>query len=118
MEATNLSATTLHLDAEYVSKLLGTKTARVHSGSISNQNNGISESQGFNYQSVPLMRSEKIMRMRDSCMLVIRTGYAPIRSGQYIWYKEQAMKNSRQDMITLPHHILNDAREYSADKTI
>ncbi|QDQ40259.1 hypothetical protein E3226_007545 [Legionella geestiana] len=104
-------------DAEYVSKLLGARTVRVHSGSISNQHHGMSESKSYNYQSVPLMRPEKIMRMRDGCMLVMRTGFAPIKSGQYIWYKEKAMKDLRRGIITLPRHILSNARECSLDKT-
>ncbi|MGQ3892341.1 type IV secretory system conjugative DNA transfer family protein [Legionella sp. CNM-4043-24] len=88
--------------AEYISKLPGSKTVRVRARFFSTQHGGFSESQNFNYQSVPLLRSEKIMLMRNSQSLIMRTGFAPVKTEQYIWYCEKAMKGYKQPETQLP----------------
>ena len=80
-------------DAEYISKLLGTRTARVPAGSSSSQTQGYSESKSYNYQAIPLLRPEEVMRLPQHQSLIMRTGYAPLKAGQFVWYKETAMKN-------------------------
>lgn len=102
------SAEDIH-DAEYISKLLGSKTVRVRSGSISTQRGQLSESQSYNYQSVPLLRPEKIMRMPNSQTLIMRTGFAPVKTEQYVWYHEKTMKGLKKPESTLPAfaHELN-----------
>lgn len=92
-------------DVEYISKLLGSKTVRVRAGSISTQHGGFSESQSYNYQSVPLLRPEKIMRMPSSQTLVMRIGFAPVKTEQFIWYHEKTMKQLKQPEIVLPGYL-------------
>ena len=80
-------------DAEYISKLLGTRTARVPAGSSSSQTQGYSESKSYNYQAIPLLRPEEVMHLPSHQSLIMRTGYAPVKAGQFVWYREKAMKN-------------------------
>jgi len=80
-------------DAEYISKLLGTRSARVHAGSTSSQTQGYSESQSYNYQAIPLLRPEEVMRLPEHQSLIMRTGDAPVKAGQFVWYKENVMKD-------------------------
>lgn len=81
-------------DAEYISKLLGTKTKRITTGSTSHQvERGTQVSKNYSYQSVPLMRPEEIMRLKPSDAIIIRSGYAPVKAKQCIWYKERKLKN-------------------------
>jgi len=78
-------------DAEYISKLLGTRTVKVGAGSSSSQTQGYSESSSYNYQAVPLLRPDEVMRLPREVNLIMRTGVAPVRAGQFVWYKEQIM---------------------------
>ncbi len=80
-------------DAEYISKLLGTRTQRIISESSNNQIQGYSESKNYNYQAIPLLRSDEIMRMSNSQSLVIRSGCSPIKTKQFIWYEDKNMMN-------------------------
>lgn len=75
-------------DGEYISKLLGTKTIKVKSGSNSSQSQGYSESSGYNFQSAPLLRPDAVMRLANKT-LIIRTGNWPIMAQQYVWYREK-----------------------------
>jgi len=88
-------------DAEYISKLLGTRTIRVSAGSVSSQTQGHSESKSFNYQAVPLLRLDEVMRLPRHQSLIMRTGYAPVKAGQFVWYKEREMKS----LIVIPAEI-------------
>ena len=45
---------------------------------------------------------QKIMRMRNSQSLIMRTGFAPVKTEQYIWYCEKAMKGYKQPETQLP----------------
>lgn len=89
-------------DAEYISKLLGTRSARVHAGSTSSQTQGYSESQSYNYQAIPLLRPEEVMRLPEHQSLIMRTGYAPVKAGQFVWYKEKTMKNLSMSPTSIP----------------
>lgn len=80
-------------DAEYISKLLGTRTVKLAGGSVSAQTQGSSESRNYHYQAVPLLRSDEVMRLPPSLNLIMQTGLPPIKAKQYIWYQESSMKN-------------------------
>jgi type IV secretion system protein VirD4 len=80
-------------DAEYISKLLGARTVRVAAGSVSHQTQGYSESSSYNYQAIPLLRPDEIMRLPQHQSLIMRTGHAPVKAGQLIWYEATDMKN-------------------------
>lgn len=97
-------------DAEYVSKLLGTRTVRVTGSSSSTQSQGYSQSQSTHYQAVPLLRPDEVMRLPSNQVLIIRTGHAPVKARQLIWYTTASMKDlacgetevPRQAMIQHP----------------
>lgn len=76
-------------DAEFISKMLGTKTQRVANESTSLQTQGISNSHGKNYQAVPLMRPEAIMKIPAENTLILRSGFPSVKAEQFIWYKEK-----------------------------
>lgn len=80
-------------DAEFVSKLLGTKTVRVDTGSISNQSQGYSKSKSYTYQALPLLRPDEVMRLPQYQSLIMRTGHAPVKAQQLIWYEAASMKD-------------------------
>jgi type IV secretion system protein VirD4 len=79
-------------DAEYISKLLGTRTIKVKTASSSMQINGYSESTNYSYQASPLLRPQEIMRLPVNQSLIIKSGSSPIKACQFIWYKEKSMK--------------------------
>lgn len=70
-------------DAEYISKLLGTRTVRVGAGSTSHQTQGYSESSSYNYQAVPLLRPDEVMRLPKEVNLIMRTGHSAIRANRF-----------------------------------
>ncbi|MGX8784351.1 type IV secretory system conjugative DNA transfer family protein [Legionella pneumophila] len=80
-------------DAEYVSKLLGTRTVKVSAGSTSTQTQGYSESKSYNYQAIPLLRPDEVMRLPEDQTLIMRTGHAPVKAAQMIWYLDPEMKH-------------------------
>lgn len=80
-------------DAEYVSKLLGTRTVRVPAGSISHQTQGYSESKSYQYQAIPLLRPDEVMRLPEHQSLIMRTGHAAVKAEQLIWYKAAEMNS-------------------------
>ncbi len=80
-------------DAEFISKMLGTRTKKVISRSVSNQHQGQSDSKSIGYQAIPLMRPDEIMKMSSDISLVMRAGCSPIKAKQFIWYQEQSMKH-------------------------
>ncbi|HHT9720121.1 TPA: type IV secretory system conjugative DNA transfer family protein [Legionella pneumophila] len=80
-------------DAEYVSKLLGTRTVKVSAGSTTTQSQGHSESKSYNYQTIPLLRPDEVMRLPEDQTLIMRTGHAPVKASQMIWYLDPEMKH-------------------------
>ena len=50
-------------DAEFISKMLGTRTKRVTTRSVSNQQQGSSDSKNVSYQAIPLLRPDEVMKM-------------------------------------------------------
>lgn len=93
-------------DAEYVSKLLGTRTVRVTAGSSSTQNQGYSESKSYNYQAIPLMRPDEVMRLPEHQILIMRTGHPPVKAGQFIWYQDSAMKQYSYAPVEVPKQTI------------
>ncbi len=67
-------------DAEYLSKLLGTKTIKVINSSTSSQKDSSSLCKSSQFQSVPLMRANEIMRLSSDLSLIITSGINPIVS--------------------------------------
>nr|WP_276559001.1 type IV secretory system conjugative DNA transfer family protein [Fluoribacter dumoffii] len=93
-------------DAEYVSKLLGTRTVQVSGGSTSIQHQGYSESKSYNYQAIPLMRPDEVMRLPEQQILIMRTGHPPVKAGQFIWYTDQAMKQHDYEPVSIPKQAI------------
>jgi type IV secretion system protein VirD4 len=79
-------------DAEFICKMLGTRTKRVISHSVSNQSNGSSNSRNVNKHAIPLLRADEIMKLSPQVSLIIRSGSAPIKARQWIWYEEASMR--------------------------
>lgn len=94
-------------DAEYLSKMLGTRTKKVVSRSVSSQSGGsFSDSKNTNYQAVPLLRPEEVMKLSSHVALIVRSGSSPIKAKQYIWYKEPAMKYLVQAPSFIPQQTI------------
>jgi type IV secretion system protein VirD4 len=93
-------------DAEYISKLLGTRTVRVSAGSVSNQHQGYSESKSYNYQAIPLLRPDEVMRLPEHQILIIRSGHPPVKARQFIWYQESEMKKCAYESIEVPKQVI------------
>lgn len=93
-------------DAEYVSKLLGTRTVRVTGSSSSTQSQGYSQSQSTHYQAVPLLRPDEVMRLPANLVLIMRTGHAPIKAQQLIWYNTASMKDLPCGETEVPHQAM------------
>ncbi|HAT1700357.1 TPA: type IV secretory system conjugative DNA transfer family protein [Legionella pneumophila] len=93
-------------DAEYVSKLLGTRTVKVSAGSTSTQTQGYSESKSYNYQAIPLLRPDEVMRLPEDQTLIMRTGHAPVKAAQMIWYQDSVMKGSASGTTSVPQQSI------------
>jgi len=89
-------------DAEFISKILGTRTKKVHSGSVSHQSRGMSDSKSYSYQAIPLMRPDKIMKLSMSTALIMRSGHSPVKAKQYRWFKQAGMKHLKMPPINTP----------------
>jgi type IV secretion system protein VirD4 len=89
-------------DAEFISKMLGTRTKRVTTRSISNQQQGSSDSKNVSYQAIPLLRPDEVMKMSPKVSLVMRSGVAPVKAEQFIWYKQQEMKHLVMEGVDVP----------------
>ena len=89
-------------DAEFISKMLGTRTKKVVSSSITNQQQGLSDGKSISYQAIPLMRPDEIMKMSSSISLIMRSGFSPIKAKQLIWYQEAFMKNRVKPSVFVP----------------
>ncbi|MGL6029585.1 MAG: type IV secretory system conjugative DNA transfer family protein [Legionella sp.] len=93
-------------DAEYVSKLLGTRTVKVAAGSSSTQQQGYSESKSYAYQAIPLLRPDEVMRLPQHQMLIMRTGHPPVNARQFIWYQDPIMKQHRYSAVAVPKQTI------------
>jgi type IV secretion system protein VirD4 len=89
-------------DAEFISKMLGTRTKRVTTRSVSNQQQGSSDSKNVSYQAIPLLRPDEVMKMSPKVSLVMRSGVAPVKAEQFIWYKQHEMKHLVMDEVDVP----------------
>lgn len=92
-------------DAEFISKMLGTRTKRVVSYSVNNQQQGFSDGKSVSYQAIPLMRPDELMKMSPKISLIIRSNNAPIKAKQFIWYQESLMKNLTKPKTFVPKQI-------------
>lgn len=92
-------------DAEFISKMLGTRTQKVFSRSLSEQHQGISSSVSQSYQAIPLLNTDQIMRLSPDIALVMRTGCPPIKAHQFIWYQEVSMKSLKNLPCQIPMQI-------------
>lgn len=93
-------------DAEYVSKLLGTRTVRVAGSSESMQSQGYSQSKSIHYQAAPLLRPDEIMKLPAQQVLIMRTGHAPVNAGQLIWYNTKSMKDHACGATKIPQQAM------------
>lgn len=93
-------------DAEYISKLIGMRTKRVVSYSLSNQQQGQSSSTSLSYQAVPLIRPEELMKMSLQIALIVRAGNSPVKAKQYIWYREKPMKYLKREATFIPQQLI------------
>lgn len=89
-------------DAEFISKMLGTRTKKVVSYSATNQHQGLSTGSSTNYQAIPLMRPDELMKMPSSTSLIMRAGISPIKAKQWIWYREETMKKLMKNTVLVP----------------
>lgn len=89
-------------DAEFISKLLGTRTKRIVTNSVSTQHHGLSESKSVSYQAIPLLRPEEVGKLPMHISLIIRAGSSPIKARQFIWYKEPSMKKLPMGQTFVP----------------
>lgn len=96
-------------DAEFISKLMGTKTQRINTGSHSMQERGSSRTKSYSFQSVPLQKPEEIMKMKPSTTLIMRTGQQPVRAKQYAWYKDRVMKHIDYQPVSTPTQMVTFA---------
>jgi type IV secretion system protein VirD4 len=79
-------------DAKYISSLMGEQTKKIASTTISSQEKGSSHSKNYQYQAVPLMRPDEIMKIDTTTALILRTGVNPIKAKQYRYYQDRKMK--------------------------
>jgi len=89
-------------DAEFISKMLGTRTQRVVSHSRSNQQQGTNHSKSISYQAIPLLRHDEVSKLSPKVALIMRSGHAPIKAKQYIWHNEPVMKHLSEGASELP----------------
>jgi type IV secretion system protein VirD4 len=88
----------------------------VVSRSVSSQQHGVSDSKNTNYQAIPLLRPDEIMKLSTDVSLIIRSGNAPIKAGQYIWYKEADMESKPAGKTSVPKQIARTIAFEHADK--
>lgn len=94
-------------DAEFISKMLGTRTQKIVSRSVSNQTNGgINDSKNSSYQAVPLLRLDELTQLKPDISLIMRSGTAPIKASQFIWYSEVSMKNLPRPASAVPKQVI------------
>lgn len=94
-------------DAEFISKMLGTRTKKVVTRSVSTQGHGgISDSKNTNYQAIPLLRPEEVMKLKSHVSLIIRSGSSPIKASQFIWYKDSFMNTLPQNPSYVPKQTI------------
>ena len=42
-----------------------------------------------------LLRPDEVMKLSVTQCLIMRTGFAPVKCGQFVWYREDEMKALR-----------------------
>jgi type IV secretion system protein VirD4 len=79
---------------------------RVTGSSTSTQAQGYTQSQSTHYQAVPLLRPDEVMRLPGNQVLIMRTGHAPVKAAQLIWYKTTSMKDLACGETEVPHQVM------------
>jgi type IV secretion system protein VirD4 len=79
---------------------------RVTGSSTSAQAQGYTQSKSTHYQAVPLLRPDEVMRLPANQVLIMRTGHAPLKAGQLIWYKTLSMKALACAETGVPHQVM------------
>ncbi len=106
-------------DAEFISKMLGTRTKKIVTRSVSNQaQGGINDSKNSSYQAIPLLRPDEVMRLKPHIALIIRTGASPVKARQFIWYKEKSMKHCPQPPSFVPKQLIEQHPFIRPDKPL
>ncbi len=104
-------------DAEFISKMLGTRTKKIVTRSVSNQTQGgFSDTKNVSYQAIPLLRPEEVTRLKPHITLIIRSGTSPIKARQFIWYKEPSMRHLVQEPSGVPKQIIQQTPFLHQDK--
>ena len=62
---------------------------------MSPQVNRASISKSYNDQAMLLLRPDEVMKLSVTQCLIMRTGFAPVKCGQFVWYREDEMKALR-----------------------
>lgn len=53
-----------------------------------------------------MLRPDEEMRLPEHQSLIMRTGYAPVKAGQFVWYREREMKGLIAMAIDIPEQRL------------
>lgn len=110
-------------DAKYISDALGQTTQRIQTTSNSWQVDlgGGSQTLNYQYQAIPLMRPEEVLKIKPGKAIIMKTGCQPIMSTQCIWYQESRFKLLALGSIALPEqnpvvfHFNHEAKGDSSD---
>lgn len=93
-------------DAEYLSKLLGTKTTKVPSRSDSHHKEGQTQTTGIQLQSTPLLRPDEVLSFPKSHNLIVCSGVPPIKATPYVWYHDDVMRHCNVGKTEVPTHAI------------
>lgn len=94
-------------DAEYVSKLLGTRTVKVLGGSSTSHVGSMgSSTENYHYQAIPLLRPEEVQQLAADKGLIMQTGKPPVLANQCIWYEDKKMASLRLEKVSIPVQAL------------
>lgn len=94
-------------DAEFISKLLGTRTKRIKGTSNQSQSHGSSQGVSFHYQGVPLMQPHQIMRLKEDKTIIMKSKYPPILANQCIWFQERLKLKAFGEVIISKQMLLS-----------
>ena len=53
------------------------------------------------------LRPDEIMKLPASISLIIKSGFAPVKAKQFVWYKEDSMKYLPQKPMNIPCQVIN-----------
>jgi hypothetical protein len=67
---------------------------------------GYAQSTNTHLQAVPLLRPDEVMRLPEKQVLIMRTGYAPVKAEQLIWYRSKSMKERACGATEVPRQMM------------